>query len=179
MIFSTISVLLTLTLAAIVIIPVFFGAPWHPASRKDIYRALKLCDAQPGGKLYDLGSGDGRVLKIAAQDFGMEAIGLEIDPIKAWLSKKILAKNKFSSRITVLRQNVFEFDFKNADIIFIYMTHQALDRLFPKILETLKPTATIACYRFCLRGIQPEKVTSDKKIFIYRFNKGKSINAYS
>ena len=179
MLFSTISILLTLTVAAIIIIPVFFGAPWHPASRKDIYRALKLCEAQSGEKLYDLGSGDGRVLKIAAQEFGMEAIGLEIDPIKVWLSKLFLPKSESSNRIKILRQNVFEVDFKHADIVFIYMTHQALDQLFPKILETLKPTATIACYKFCLRGVQPEKVTSDKKIFIYRFNKGKSLNAYS
>jgi cyclopropane fatty-acyl-phospholipid synthase-like methyltransferase len=179
MIFSTISILLTLALTAMVIIPVFYGAPWYPASRKDIYRALKLCEAQSGEKLYDLGSGDGRVLKIAAQDFGMEAIGLEIDPIKVWLSKQFLPKGEFSNRIKILRQNVFEFDFEHADTVFIYMTHQALDQLFPKILETLKPTATIACYRFCLRGIQPDKVTSDKKIFIYRFNKGKSLNAYS
>lgn len=179
MIFSTISVLLTLAITAIVIVPVFFGAPWHPTSRKDIHRALKLCDAQPGERLYDLGSGDGRVLKIAAKNFGMEATGLEIDPIKVWLSKQLLPKTEFSNRIKVLRKNVFEFNFQHADIVFIYMTHQALDQLFPKILDTLKPTATVICYRFCLRGIQPEKVTSDKKIFIYRFNKGKSFNAYS
>ncbi len=179
MIFSIFFVLLALIITSIVIVPVFFGAPWHPASRKDIHRALKLCEAQPGEILYDLGSGDGRVLKIAAIDFGMEAIGLEIDPVKVWLSKQFLPKKNLSNRIKVLRQNVFDFNFKHADIVFIYMTHQALDKLFPKILETLKPTATVACYRFCLRGIQPEKVTSDKKIFIYRFNKGKSLNAYS
>jgi cyclopropane fatty-acyl-phospholipid synthase-like methyltransferase len=176
---SLIALIFILIITLIVIIPVFFGAPWHPTSRKDIIRALELCEAKPGQILYDLGSGDGRVLKIAAKNFGMEAVGLEIDPLKVWLAKLFLPKEKYATRIKILRKNIFDFDLGQADIIFIYMTHQALDRLFPKIVETLKPTAKIACYRFCLRGAQPEKVTADKKIFIYQFNKGKTLNAYS
>ena len=58
------------------------------------------------------------------------------------------------------------------------LTHQALDRLFPKILEQLKPNVKILCYRFCIQGMTPDKVNSDKTLFLYTMNKGTRVNQF-
>ena len=74
-------------LAAMVIVPVFFGAPWHPLSDENINRIIKFADLQPGETFYDLGSGDGRVLIAASSNQCLRGVGVEIDPIKVWLSR--------------------------------------------------------------------------------------------
>ena len=56
-----------ISLAGMAIIPVFFGAPWHPLSDKNIIRIIKFAGLKPGENFYDLGSGDGRVLIAAAK----------------------------------------------------------------------------------------------------------------
>ena len=61
-IFCILVLIFFILLAAMVIIPVFFGAPWHPLSEKNINQIIKFSDLQPGETFYDLGSGDGRVL---------------------------------------------------------------------------------------------------------------------
>lgn len=182
MITTLLSILLlafTLITAAVVILPVFFGAPWHPTSKKNIKLMLEICEAKPGEKLYDLGSGDGRVLIFAARYFGLIGVGLEIDPVKVWISKFLINRMGVKDSVQILRQNVYDFNYSDADILFIYLSHQAHDRLFPEIIGRLKPNARIVCYRFCLRGIKPLKISSDKSIFLYQLNKGNKLDKYS
>lgn len=62
-------------------VPLLSGLPWIPAKTKRIHRALELSALIPGEKLYDLGAGDGRVLIVAARDYGAIAIGIEISPV--------------------------------------------------------------------------------------------------
>ena len=169
---------LVLLAAVVIIVPVFFGAPWHPTSKKMVRRILDFCDAQPGEKIVDLGSGDGRVLIVAAQEYGLRGTGLEIDPAKVAWSQRQVKRTGLEDRVRILHSNVFDHDYRGADILFIYMSHQALDRLFPKILDQLKPTARIVCYRFCIRGMLPDKVNTDKTIFLYSLNKGKHLDHY-
>jgi len=167
-----------LLLAAIVIVPAFFGAPWHPISGRDLKRALDFCDARAGERIIDLGSGDGRVLIAAAKDYDLAGTGIEIDPIKVWLSNLRLRFAGVQNRIKIVRANLFDYDYSEADILFLYLSHQTLDKLFPKILEQLKPTARILCYRFCIRGMAPDKVNADKTLFLYTMNKGARVNQF-
>lgn len=169
---------MALLAAAVIIVPAFFGAPWHPTSKKMVRRILDFCDAQPGEKIVDLGSGDGRVLMVAAQEYGLHGTGLEIDPAKVAWSRRQVKRAGLEHRVRILHRNVFDHDYRDADILYIYMSHQAIDRLFPKILDQLKPTTRIVCYRFCIRGTLPDKVNADKTIFLYSLNKGKHLDRY-
>ena len=74
---------------------------------------------------------------------------------------------------------MFNFDVSEADVIYLYLTHQALDRLFPEILDSMKPSARIICYRFCIRNLEPTKVNEDKNLFLYRAGKGRTVSKYS
>ncbi len=179
MILTTLLLVLTILLAVVVILPVFFGAPWHPTSIKQTKAMLEFCEAKPGEKLYDLGSGDGRILMVAAKHYGLKGVGLEIDPIKVGISRLLLRWMGLKGQVQIFRKNVFHFDYSDADILFIYLSHQALDRLFPAILDQLKPETRIICFRFCPRGMTPTKVNADKTIFLYQLHKGNKLNQYS
>jgi len=170
---------LTLILAGMVILPALFGAPWHPTPIRTVKKILAFIDPQPGQKFYDLGSGDGRVLIVAARYYGLQCVGLEIDPVKAWLSRWLIKFTGVEDRVKILRRSFFDFDFTDGDILFVYLSHQAIDRLLPHMVERLKPTVKIVCYGFCLRSLTPERVSSDRRIFIYQLNKGNRVNGFS
>ncbi|MBC8283006.1 MAG: class I SAM-dependent methyltransferase, partial [Nitrospinae bacterium] len=108
-----------------------------------------------------------------------KGIGVEIDPIKVGLARLLAKSNKVCDRVKIIRGNFFDFDPEDVDVIYIYLTHQAMDKLFPEILKKLKPTVRIISYRFCIRGMIPEKVSADKTLFLYQLTKRTEINHYS
>ncbi len=167
-----------LLLAVMVIGPALFGSPWHPISRRDLRRALDFCKAQPGEHIFDLGSGDGRVLITAAKEYGLRGTGIEIDPLKAAWSRWRVRRAGVQDKVTLVRASIFKQEYREADILFIYLTHQAIDKLFPAILEQLKPNVKILCYRFCIQGMTPDKVDSGKTLFLYTLNKGTRVDQF-
>ena len=168
-----------LVLAGMVILPIFFGAPWHPLMPGTIRRILRFAEVQPGETVCDLGCGEGRVLITAAKEFSARAIGVDIDPLKILLARLLRKINGVDDRVNIVRGNLFDFDPGSADVIYLYLTHQAMDKLFPEIFKKLKPSVRIVSYRFCLRGMTPEKVSEDKTLFLYQLDKGTKINRYS
>ena len=95
-IFSTLLLIFFILLAGMTIIPVFFGAPWHPLSDENIDRIIKFAGLRSGEKFYDLGSGDGRVLIAASKKKFVRGVGVEIDPIKVWLSRFFIMTRKLT-----------------------------------------------------------------------------------
>lgn len=167
-----------LVLAGMVIMPVFFGAPWHPLLPGTIRKILRFADVRPGETVCDLGCGEGRVLITSAKEFSAKAIGVEIDPLKVLLARLLTRIHGVDDRVHIVRGNLFDFDPSSADVLYLYLTHQAMDKLFPDILKKLKPSVRIVSYRFCLRGMTPDKVNQDKTLFLYQLDKGTKINSY-
>jgi len=177
---STILLLVGLIiLLGMVVLPIFSGAPWHPLLPRTIRRILNFADMRPGETICDMGCGEGRVLIMAAQEYSATGVGVEIDPIKVGLARLLAKFKKVDDRVSIIRGNIYDFDPKDADVVYLYLTHQALDKLFPEILKKLKPTVRIISYRFCIRGMTPEKVSADKTIFLYQLTKGTEINNYT
>jgi SAM-dependent methyltransferase len=167
-----------LVLAGMVILPIFFGAPWHPLLPGTIRRILRFADVRPGEIVCDLGCGEGRVLITAAKEFSAKAIGVEIDPLKVAVARLLAKFHGVDDRVKIIRGNLFGFDPGKVDVLYLYLTHQAMDKLFPEILKKLKPSVRIISYRFCLRGMTPDKVSEDKTLFLYQLDKGTKINTY-
>lgn len=162
-----------------VAVPAFFGSPWHPLLPGTIREILNFAEIKPGEKIYDLGSGDGRVLIQAARHHDAVGVGLEIDPLKVWVARLLVRRAGVSNRVQIERKNFNDFDFRDADILYLYLTHQALDRLIPKIIPYLKPSTRIVSYRFCLRNMQPCKINRKQNLFMYRLDKGIKVDGYS
>jgi len=167
-----------LLLAGIVILPAFFGAPWHPLSNATIRHILDFAEVAPGDKVYDLGSGDGRILISAAKDYGAEGVGVEIDPVKVWISRLLARMAGVADRVRVVRGSVYDFDCRSADVLFLHLTHQMLDKLFPEIQDRLKPSVRIVCFKFSPRKMSPQKFDG-KNLYLYTLAKGRKVNEYS
>ncbi len=176
---SVFVLVVVLVVAVIAIGPAFWGSPWHPLSRGSIKKILDFSELKAGEKFYELGSGDGRVSLSAAEDYGAKAKGFEIDPVKVWVSRWLARRAKVSENAKFFRGNFFETDCSDADVVYLYLTHQAMDRLLPQLREQLKPSARIVCYRFCFRGQAPDKINAENNLFLYRMGRGTAVNAYS
>lgn len=176
---SVIILLVVSALAVIAVGPAFWGSPWHPLSRKSIDKILEFSELKEGEIFYELGSGDGRVSLSAARDYGARSTGFEIDPFKVWISRWLARRGKASDRVRFIRKNIFESDCSSADVVYLYLTHQAMDKLLPNLTKQLKPSARIVSYRFCFRGLSPDKVNAEGNLFLYRMGKGATVNAYS
>jgi hypothetical protein len=73
------------------IIGMIFGAPWAPTSKSIVRKMLSMGDVKPGDLLYDLGSGDGRIISMAARDFHATSVGIDVNPFWIlWTNLKII-----------------------------------------------------------------------------------------
>jgi cyclopropane fatty-acyl-phospholipid synthase-like methyltransferase len=121
-------------------------APWWRTSYKTARAICKLAKIKKGDLIYDLGSGDGAALITAAKEFGANGVGIEIDPLRYWISKILIKRNGLSNRIKVIRGNFFQREIKNADVIFVYLVPKALEKLLPKFKKELKKGTRIVSF---------------------------------
>ena len=87
LIISATALLAAVVVSASILVPEVKGAPWVPTSRRLVSKALAMAELKPGELVYDLGSGDGRIVITATRDFGARAVGIEIDPFRVLYSR--------------------------------------------------------------------------------------------
>ena len=150
-----------------VLIPAFYGLPSHLTHPDRIRAALKLANLQPGETLYDLGAGDGRVLLIAAQDFGARAVGVEIGPVQCaliWL--RIVASGR-GDKINLRWGDYFKADLSGADVVFIYATSREVMRLAPYLEKQMKQGSRLVSISADFPEWEPSLFDERDLIFIY------------
>lgn len=147
------------------------AAPWVPLWKKDIKRMLELAEVKPGEIVYDLGAGDGRIIIMAAKDFGAKAVGFEV-AVLPFLWGYIKIKLLGLSRKAELRyNNFFNQDFGKADVICVFLTPEAMKKLKPKFQKEIKPNCRIVSYAFKIPDWKPSQISKAAKetsIYLYR-----------
>ena len=149
------------------IVPFFYQLPWVPTAKDRARKALKMAKLQPGETVYDLGAGDGRILLLAAEEFGAKAIGVEASPLQYLVA---VARSFFSGNrqnIQVRRENFYKADFSDADVLFAYMTPDHAIRFQDKFVAQLKPGARVVMIAFDFPHWMPSDVDQDNLIFMY------------
>lgn len=119
---------------------------------------LEAARLKSGETLYDLGSGDGRIVITAAQKFGANAVGIEISEIlcKSTL-KKITALN-LEGQVKIIHGNALKTDLSPADVVTLYLLTSSNARLRPNLEKYLKPTARVVSLNFSMPGWKPTRV---------------------
>ena len=144
-----------------------FGAPWVPTPYKIIKKMLLLAEVKPGDIVYDLGSGDGRIIIEAARSFGAKAVGIEIDPLRfIWAKAKIFFLG-LSGRVDVLFGNFFKINISDADIVAIYLLPDTNVKLIDKFVRELQPGTRIVSNTFTLPGLKIINRDERLKIYVY------------
>jgi len=150
------------------IVPALYGVPWVPTREKRIRKALQLVKLQPGETLYDLGAGDGRVLLIAAREFGASAVGIEIGPVQCALGWLRIWFSGSRHKVRIRCANYYKSDVSNADVIFVYATSSQTSRLLPLLERQLRPGARVVSIAADFTDWQPKLVDRELLIFVYQ-----------
>jgi len=151
-----------------VLVPALYGLPPVSSRADRIHRALELAEPQAGETLYDLGSGHGRVLIVAAKDFGLYAVGIEVGPVQRAISWVNALRNRVSSKVRVEAGNFYKSSLRDADIVFAYLTPDHGHRLQEKLNRELKPGARIVTVSFNLPGWDADYFDREKLIYVYK-----------
>jgi cyclopropane fatty-acyl-phospholipid synthase-like methyltransferase len=157
----------TLTLISI-LWPTRFGAPWLPSSRRDIRGMLALAGVEPDEVVYDLGSGDGRVLITAARDFDARAVGIEIDPLRMAWSRLRVRMLGLGDRVTVIWGNLFNEDVSDADVVVVFLRQDTNVKLLRKLQRELRPGARVVSNTFVFPGWKTAAIDREAHLFLYR-----------
>ena len=128
------------------------GAPFVPSGKKDVKRMINFANIKKGQNVYDLGSGDGRIIFAAAKK-GANATGIEISRIVHIFA--ILRKKLFREKGELLRGSLWDADLKDADIIFTYLLPPVMKRFEKEMLPTLKKGCIIVSHGFSLPNTKP------------------------
>jgi len=124
---------------------------------------LSLVDPTPGDILYDLGSGDGRILITASQEYGTPGIGIEINPETADLSR-IRLKEAGVDNVTIATGNATDFDISYATIVTMYLYPPVIKSLIPN-LEGLKSGTRVVSFSHPIPLAGTRKITVDDETF--------------
>lgn len=135
-----------------------FVAPFVATPLPVVKQMLTLAQLRPGEIIYDLGCGDGRVVIMAAQEFGARGVGVEMreDLVKQALSK--VMELQLEGRVKIVHGDMFKLDLAQADVVTLYLTTSANDKVKPKLESELKPGARVVSHDYEILGWRPIKI---------------------
>jgi SAM-dependent methyltransferase len=139
----------------------------RPARAPDIYFAatrqpvadamLQLAGVTATDLVYDLGSGDGRIVILAAQKYLARGVGVEIDPMLVEASRRTAREGGVEQQVTFVEGDLFSADLSRATVVTLYLSASLNASLEPKLRRELKPGARIVSHQFPIGGWAPDK----------------------
>ena len=159
-------------LIAAVAVPViaqsqFFDVPFVPTPQVVVDEMLRVAAVGPRDVVYDLGSGDGRIVISAARKFGAQAIGVELDDDLIHQSGESARGANVLERVKFLQQDFFKTDLSEATVITMYLLPGVMKRLRERMLE-LKPGTRLVAHDFDFEDWRPDhKTTLRKNVFLW------------
>jgi SAM-dependent methyltransferase len=139
----------------------------QPARSPDIFfvptteaiadQMLQLAGVKADDIVYDLGSGDGRIVMLAAQKYGARGVGIEIDPRLVERSWEIAREAQVAGRVSFVVGDLFDADISEATVVTLYLSYSINRRLKPKLLRELRPGTRVVSHQFAMGTWTPDK----------------------
>jgi hypothetical protein len=130
--------------------------PYVPTPQVVVDRMLELAQIKPGDTVVDLGSGDGRIMITAAQRYGARGFGVELNPRLVEISNEAARSAGVADRVKFLQQDLFKTDFREADVLTLYLLPDVNMALRPKILSDLRPGTRVVSHDYGMGLWRPE-----------------------
>ncbi len=142
-------------------------APYLQTPNEAVVKMLEMAQVRSNDLVYDLGSGDGRIVIAAAQKFKAKAIGIEIDPELIRESAReeesaIAQTPDIRDRIKFVKQDLFKTDLRDATVITLYLLPQANLRVRSEILPKLKSGTRVVSYEYDFGDLPPNRIEKIK-----------------
>lgn len=143
--------------------------PYVPTPQEVVDEMLKLGEVKKGDVLFDLGCGDGRIVVTAAQRYGVQATGVDIDPERIAEAKENATKSGVNSRVKFIEGDLFEADLREASVVTLYLLPSINMKLRPKLWRELKPGARVVSHSFDMEDWKPTKTAevNGRRIYLW------------
>jgi SAM-dependent methyltransferase len=141
-----------------------------PTPNEIVSAMLRLAHVGPGDVVYDLGSGDGRIVIAAVKEFGAaRGVGVELDPAHVREANENARRAGVADRVEFRREDLFETDLRPATVVTLYLSPVINARLRPKFLSELRPGARVVSHVFETPGWEPTEriVVNERPIFLW------------
>lgn len=135
-----------------------FLAPFVATPTSVVRQMLILADLKPGEVLYDLGSGDGRAVIMAAKDFGATSVGVELRDDLAKRALSSIQELDLAEKICIIQKDIFTVNLSAANVVFLYLTTSANEKIKPKLEAELESGTRIVSHDYEILGWKPLKV---------------------
>ncbi|MBI3680459.1 MAG: methyltransferase domain-containing protein [Acidobacteria bacterium] len=132
-------------------------APYYPTPEFVVEKMLQLGGLKRGEKMFDLGSGDGRIVIMAAQKFGADASGVEMDDDLWKQSTAKIRSLGLEKTARIIHGDIFLQNYSAADLITVYLLPSSNDKVRPILEKQLKKGTRIISHDFEFSGWKPEK----------------------
>ncbi|MBI2686185.1 MAG: class I SAM-dependent methyltransferase [Acidobacteria bacterium] len=122
--------------------------PWVPTPDEVIDTMFRMAKVSAKDTVYDLGSGDGRVLIYGAKHFNARGVGIEIEAHRIKEAREAAIAARVNKKVRFIENDLFKASVKDASVVFLYLFTAVMARLKPKLLAELKPGTRIVAYQF-------------------------------
>ena len=155
------------------------GADQRPGRAPDIFFAptrqtivdgmLRLARVTAADIVYDLGSGDGRIVVIAAQKYGARGVGIELDPKLVMLSRELAAASEVGDRVAFVEGDMFTSDISPATVVTLYLSESLNLDLEPKLRKELRKGTRVVSHQFPMGRWKPDetRVVDGAQLFLW------------
>jgi len=130
---------------------------YYPTPPETVAEMLRMAQIKKGDVLYDLGSGDGRIPIAAATQYGIRAVGIEIDPKLVAEAEENAVKANVAQLVRFRNEDMFRVNYSEATIVTLYLSEKLNVLLRPKLLSELRPGSHILSHDFRMGDWKPEK----------------------
>ena len=151
-------------------------APYYPTPEIIVEKMLELGELKAGQKMFDLGSGDGRIVIAAARKFKADATGVEYDASLARQSAERIKTLGLESTARIIRGDLLKQDYSSADLLTVYLLPVGNEKVTPMLEKQLKKGARIVAHDFEFTAWKPEKIVDidddgegrSHRLYLYR-----------
>ncbi|MCC6608147.1 MAG: methyltransferase domain-containing protein [Burkholderiales bacterium] len=144
------------------------GAPFIPTPPAVVAEMLRVASVGASDVVYDLGSGDGRIVIAAAKEHGARGVGIERDPELVARAVANAERAGVADRVKFVRQDLFQADLAEATVIALYLLPAMNDALRPR-LQGLRPGTRIVSHDFAMDDWEPDHVSvvQGKRVYLW------------
>ena len=142
---------------------------YDPTPMPVVEAMLRLAEVQPGEVVFDLGSGDGRIVIMAAEKFGARGVGIEIDDKLVAESQQAVEAKGLADKVKILHANAFDVDLRPADVVTLYVAPTTMDLLRQHMEATLRPGTRVVSHKFEVTGWVPDRMVEVGGYFVYLY----------
>jgi SAM-dependent methyltransferase len=134
--------------------------PYVPTPPSVVDAMLELAQVKKGEIVYDLGCGDGRIVIEAAKRYGARGVGIDIDARRIEEARENAKAAGVADRVQFRQQDLFETDFREANVVTLYLLQAINMKLRPRLLAQLKPGTRIVSHAFDMGNWEPKETVN-------------------